>query len=77
MCQGWCCLYQWQIVKSLDLTESQGWKCQGNYGVPSFSYLCGVSWGRKFFMRVQWFVMNNENETCLVELKRKIGKILP
>jgi hypothetical protein len=28
-----------------------------------------------FSCGVQWFVMNNKNETWLVELKREIGKI--
>lgn len=51
MCQGWCCLYQWQNVKSLDLIESQDWKCQGKLGYLVFSDLCDVSWGRKFLMR--------------------------
>ncbi len=32
-------MYQWQIVKSLDLIESQDWKCQGKTRVPGFSYV--------------------------------------
>ncbi len=34
-------MYQWQIVKSLDLIESQDWKCQGKTRVPGFSYVLG------------------------------------
>ncbi len=39
-----------KLLSLLDLIESQDWKCQGKTGVPGFSYLFVVSWGRKFLM---------------------------
>jgi hypothetical protein len=40
-----------KLLSLLDLIESQDWKCQRKIGVLGFSYMCDVSWGRKFLMR--------------------------